>query len=74
MRSILDPEPPIKARPLILGAVLALLIIATTEAAQLFAAAGSCREPAPAAACTTDSECLELCPADDEQCDGGPQS
>jgi hypothetical protein len=24
--------------------------------------------------CTTDSECLETCPANDEECDGGPQS
>jgi hypothetical protein len=24
--------------------------------------------------CTTDAECAELCPADDFQCDGGPES
>jgi hypothetical protein len=74
MRSILDPEPPITARKLIRGALLALAIIGATQVALAFAPAGSCREPAPAATCTTDSECLKLCPADDEQCDGGPQS
>lgn len=25
------------------------------------------------AQCMTDSECAELCPADDTECDGGPQ-
>lgn len=25
------------------------------------------------ALCTTDSECAMLCPADDAECDGGPQ-
>ncbi len=27
-----------------------------------------------AAACTTDSQCAELCRPDDDECDGGPQS
>jgi hypothetical protein len=24
--------------------------------------------------CTTDTECMRLCPADDSACDGGPES
>lgn len=26
------------------------------------------------ALCGTDTECMALCPADDKECDGGPQS
>ena len=25
------------------------------------------------ASCSTDSDCMTLCPADDAECDGGPQ-
>jgi hypothetical protein len=28
----------------------------------------------PAALCSTDSDCLRLCPPADLECDGGPQS
>lgn len=27
----------------------------------------------PAIECSTDSECMELCPSDDPDCDGGPE-
>lgn len=27
----------------------------------------------PVIACNTDTECAELCPTDDLECDGGPQ-
>ena len=30
-------------------------------------------EPVSDALCDTDSDCMRLCPADDAECDGGPQ-
>ena len=29
--------------------------------------------PSPQLTCATDSECMEPCPADDDECDGSPE-
>jgi hypothetical protein len=47
-------------RQLILAALMACAVAGFTAPEQ--------------AQCSTDSECLELCPAYDLDCDGGPQS
>jgi hypothetical protein len=55
----------------------ALLVVALYAAHALMQAhdAETQQEPEQPALCDTDSDCLELCPppADEPECDGGPQ-
>lgn len=48
------------------------LILLALVAFYAWGAAYSQQNPEPAR-CTTDTECIAFCPADDEDCDGGPQ-
>ena len=50
------------------AAILAILI----NTLFLWAMNASIRQPA--IGCSTDTECAELCPAEDIECDGGPES
>lgn len=48
-------------------------LIGMAIGAALYAAASIWMPPAVDAECSTDAECALLCPADDAECDGGPQ-
>ena len=67
----MDQEKPLSRRGLIAAGLTALALVLAVEVVRAFApAAHAC----PAARCSTDSECLALCPADDLECDGGPDT
>lgn len=56
-----------------LAAVLAVALIVLSNLLAGVSALRALERKAPAL-CGTDTECAALCPADDLQCDGGPQS
>ena len=67
----MDQEKPLSRRCLITAGLTALALCLAVEVVRAFVPpAAACA----AARCSTDSECLALCPADDMECDGGPDT
>jgi hypothetical protein len=62
-------EKPVSPRLLFAGILVASVLIFGSSALHAFMAQRACHVEG----CTTDTECLALCPADDEECDGGPE-
>lgn len=59
-----------KIRLVLIGATLALGV----QAYEAVSSVNLHGATLPETICSTDSECMEFCPADDVECDGGPQS
>jgi hypothetical protein len=66
-------QPPPK-RYIVAAILAASAVFAIKAGSAALEAATQYRLAQDAALCATDSECAELCPADDVECDGGPQS